>query len=451
MSSSQPAAAPGTSLAGGGKRRKGRPKGSLGKKRHKRLDSIVDSPSLFPPCPGSPVEEGAGIRRSSRVRRAPIILDASPPPRRRSKKQGLHDSTRSGVGRGRRKRWGRGGDQDGRKETHSVSASSQNASPLVDEAKTLEEQVEDWQSRLRSRVGKRKGGSGYFRDDSTRKEKESAKQVSSESGFDSQERPSSRRKRRKVSSDDVEVIGEETRFEDESLPSNDEGDNGEKTTQEADTKTVTDSQALIDPNKEIEICLPSEAVKENTEYTNTDEEVNLQQSEERRVTPYQQPVEVSPENQETIALSEFMNGKTIENKSITEEASLRASVTEENQARKNIKEGRRCGLCGGGTDGKPPKRLVQESSGSDNEAYAGSSASDDPNYDIWDGFGDEPEWLGRLLGPINDRFGIPRIWVHQHCAVWSPEVFCVSMLLFLLILFGCNFEHLFLILDCCCS
>ena len=87
-----------------------------------------------------------------------------------------------------------------------------------------------------------------------------------------------------------------------------------------------------------------------------------------------------------------------------------------------IKEGRRCGLCGGGTDGKPPKRIVQDIGESENEAYSGSSAPDEPNYDPWDGFGDEPSWLGRLLGPINDRYGIAGIWIHQHCAVWSPEV-----------------------------
>lgn len=87
-----------------------------------------------------------------------------------------------------------------------------------------------------------------------------------------------------------------------------------------------------------------------------------------------------------------------------------------------IKLGRRCSLCGGGTDGKPPKILVLEGASSDNEAYSGSSASEEPNYDVWDGFGDQSGWLGRLLGPINDRFGIAGIWVHQQCAVWSPEV-----------------------------
>jgi SpoVK/Ycf46/Vps4 family AAA+-type ATPase len=93
----------------------------------------------------------------------------------------------------------------------------------------------------------------------------------------------------------------------------------------------------------------------------------------------------------------------------------------------HVKEGRRCGLCGGGTDGKPPKPLAQDKAGSDSEAYSGSSASEEPNYDVWDGFGDEPNWLGVLLGPINDRHGIARIWVHQHCAVWSPEVYFAGL------------------------
>jgi hypothetical protein len=94
-----------------------------------------------------------------------------------------------------------------------------------------------------------------------------------------------------------------------------------------------------------------------------------------------------------------------------------------------VKEGRRCGLCGGRTDGKPPKRLIQDTGESENEGYSGSSGSDEPNYDLWDGFGDEPGWLGRLLGPINDRYGIAGIWVHQHCAVWSPEVWFLTCFL----------------------
>lgn len=93
----------------------------------------------------------------------------------------------------------------------------------------------------------------------------------------------------------------------------------------------------------------------------------------------------------------------------------------------HFKQGRRCGLCGGATDGKPPKKLVQDIGESEIDTYSGSSASEEPNYDVWDGFGDEPGWLGRLLGPINDRYGIAGIWVHQHCAVWSPEVYFAGL------------------------
>lgn len=101
--------------------------------------------------------------------------------------------------------------------------------------------------------------------------------------------------------------------------------------------------------------------------------------------------------------------------------------SDNNLRKRRIREGRHCGLCGGGTDGKPPKKLVYGAA-SDDEERSGSSASDEPNYDMWDGFGDEPGWLGRLLGPINDRYGIAGIWVHQQCAVWSPEVCSVSLL-----------------------
>ncbi|ESQ48465.1 hypothetical protein EUTSA_v100198800mg, partial [Eutrema salsugineum] len=88
-----------------------------------------------------------------------------------------------------------------------------------------------------------------------------------------------------------------------------------------------------------------------------------------------------------------------------------------------FKQARRCGLCGVGTDGKHPKKLIQDIGDSDIDAHSGSSSSEEPNYDILDGFGDDPGWLGRLLGPINDRYGISGTWVHQHCAVWSPEVY----------------------------
>ncbi|KAL5730538.1 hypothetical protein ACHQM5_003345 [Ranunculus cassubicifolius] len=95
--------------------------------------------------------------------------------------------------------------------------------------------------------------------------------------------------------------------------------------------------------------------------------------------------------------------------------------------KKHIREGRRCGLCGRGTDGKPPKRLAADPTDSDNDAYGGSSSCEEGNYSVLDGFTDEPGWLGRLLGPIHDRFGIADVWVHQHCAVWSPEVYFAGL------------------------
>uniref|UniRef100_J3L2Q2 PHD-type domain-containing protein n=2 Tax=Oryza brachyantha TaxID=4533 RepID=J3L2Q2_ORYBR len=102
-------------------------------------------------------------------------------------------------------------------------------------------------------------------------------------------------------------------------------------------------------------------------------------------------------------------------------------LSEEKQGITEIKEGRRCGLCGGGTDGRPPKVALHDTVDSDNEAYEGALPSEDPNYDMWDGFGDDPGWLGRLLGPIHDQFGIARVWVHQNCAVWSPEVYFAGL------------------------
>lgn len=116
------------------------------------------------------------------------------------------------------------------------------------------------------------------------------------------------------------------------------------------------------------------------------------------------------------------------NQTEDEKASIMADkLSRGSNYKPRIKEGRRCGLCGGGAGGKPPKRLVHDMNDSDNDAYGSSSASEEPDYDLWDGFGDEDGWIGRLLGPINDRFGIAGTWVHQQCAVWSPEVYFAGL------------------------
>lgn len=105
----------------------------------------------------------------------------------------------------------------------------------------------------------------------------------------------------------------------------------------------------------------------------------------------------------------------------------KALVSDAKRVVVEVKEGRRCGLCGGGTDGKPPRVALHDTADSENEAYEGALPSEEPNYDILDGFSNDPGWLGRLLGPINDRFGISRVWVHLNCAVWSPEVYFAGL------------------------
>ncbi|KAK8368728.1 hypothetical protein V6Z12_A01G061500 [Gossypium hirsutum] len=143
-------------------------------------------------------------------------------------------------------------------------------------------------------------------------------------------------------------------------------------------------------------------------------------------------VDNGPEEVEDVGLHDAKEDGLVNGDEKHSEFKNDMKVEKSNQAaaymigKSHIKQGRRCGLCGGGTDGKPPKKLVHDAGDSENEAYS-SSASEEPDYDNWDGFGDEPGWLGRLLGPINDRYGIAGIWVHQQCAVWSPEVYFASL------------------------
>lgn len=120
-----------------------------------------------------------------------------------------------------------------------------------------------------------------------------------------------------------------------------------------------------------------------------------------------------------------VSDKPLEAENVSREDKLN-QVSCRTEGKAQIKQGRRCALCGCGTDGKPPKKSALDTCESENDAY-NSPASEEPNYDLWDGFGDEPGWLGRLLGPVDDRHGIARIWVHQNCAVWSPEVYFAGL------------------------
>ncbi|GLJ26574.1 hypothetical protein SUGI_0515190 [Cryptomeria japonica] len=127
-------------------------------------------------------------------------------------------------------------------------------------------------------------------------------------------------------------------------------------------------------------------------------------------------------DRETVNTRAFDVGESLE--PVNESMQKGSSVLNFKFQRSAIIEGRKCGLCGVGNDGKPPKKLSQEITDSDNEICGELQATtEESKYQEGDGFGDDPGWLGRLLGPLNDRHGITGVWVHKQCAVWSPEVY----------------------------
>lgn len=212
-------------------------------------------------------------------------------------------------------------------------------------------------------------------------------------------------------------------------------------------------EEIKEEDRDVSNCIQSDEGcigHENVEVTETIERVELREEEllqlehQNEGENEQDVVEVDnvPEEVEDVGVHDANNDGLLTVDEKPSEHKNDMKVEESNQAASNtvgkthIKQGRRCGLCGGGTDGKPPKKLIHDAGDSENEAYS-SSASEEPNYDIWDGFGNEPGWLGRLLGPINDRYGIAGIWVHQHCAVWSPEVHLFSFIFLIFELINC--------------
>lgn len=89
----------------------------------------------------------------------------------------------------------------------------------------------------------------------------------------------------------------------------------------------------------------------------------------------------------------------------------------------------RCGLCGGTTDGDPAAENpsvrevpVGEANGSFKPQDESCLADVTLDTKKSDGFGAEKGWLGRLLGPLGEHFGVGGVWVHENCAIWSPEV-----------------------------
>lgn len=454
--------------------------------KHKKLDAIcektynrnrgVEGESNAGNCGTGSVGVDSELRRSSRVRRAPVLLDSSPPP---SKKR-------------RRIDWNGDSLSQGREKGKAVVRSS--SSPGEDSGELQEGEV--WKSRLRSRAktkrvrfaekhkgaspsGKRKlfGDSDVFREEEIGADGE----LDEKEGLDGAKSTVVRSKRpgrikasnflgndkedtdlqgnKEVEDDKVEVDKEE----DDLLVLKSERPSGN----EVEVVDGVNGFEAVDVGcklgeNDFEAVDGGCKLGGNEVETGDDETTDLLEKEKseksfcynhvENIEPNDNKIERAGCMNEVekerdvleigVAVNQMEDGvdhdgidncldnpgrKPVENENCME-VDKSNKILADTLGKPRIKEGRRCGLCGGGTDGKPPKRIAQDTGESENEACSGSSASDEPNYDPWDGFGDEPNWLGRLLGPINDRYGIAGIWIHQHCAVWSPEVWFVDLL-----------------------
>lgn len=413
---------------------------SRSKKKHKRLDAICEKFYTRNHCgvekgdlsnEGNVEGDGTDRRRSTRVRRAPEVLDASPMPPKK-----------------RRRMAKRGGMSRVEKMKRVVGVKSGN---LCSTSKVLEEGEEilgAWRSRLRTR-GKSLSFGGKQKENLSPKGKrklfEDVDEVEEEGALGYEEldiheefvdgdlsaAKSNREGRVEVLSDlhnehqEIDLVGgvgdEKEVKEEEALGSSDEGNSLLLKAENECGNDDGSSDCLGSPKlvekENIEVQTGSQLEEhhgdDNAEMQLDNEACTVGKNQIRAVE-----VDGSTADQ---AKDEECHNKPLEDES-SGKLGKKIHASDDTLKPIRIKEGRRCGLCGGGTDGKPPKKLVQDGNGSDDEVSSGGSASEEPNYDIWDGFGDEPGWLGRLLGPVNDRFGIAGIWVHQQCAVWSPEV-----------------------------
>ncbi|KAG8364905.1 hypothetical protein BUALT_Bualt18G0047100 [Buddleja alternifolia] len=414
-----------------------------GKKKQKRLDAICEkaysrSHSGVQNVETSEFNNGGNdleLRRSSRARKAPVLLDSSPPPPKKRRK--VDKSVARSIEKVRR-------EDVGTSETPCSSS------------RDLDGQNGSWVSRLRSRgtsasvSGRERGESslrgkrklfqdiGGFKDDMEPQYNNKKEELVGEKLTVVKSKRPGRIKSSNVLANENEEINlgvnvedVEGKISDEVLEVMDEGDGIhleiklEYTSEIGVKDCCVASQVGEEEEIEVQRYSGLQECQSNDNVDNRDECMGPEKLACDLVPDPKDVVEVD------CATADQEKDEGHPAKPLEDETSKRSNAkyneldVVDNKSR--IKLGRRCGLCGGGTDGKPPKILVLEGAGSDNEAYSGSSASEEPNYDVWDGFGDQSGWLGRLLGPINDRFGIAGIWVHQQCAVWSPEVYFAGL------------------------
>ncbi|XP_073287257.1 uncharacterized protein [Primulina huaijiensis] len=408
-----------------------------GKKKHKRLDAIcektynrshqgvqnVDSNKL------NDVEKELELRRSSRARRAPVLLDSSPrPPKKRQKVNDRGASSTESV----------------RREFGLKYESPCSSSPNLDGRNGA------WGSRLRfkgkwtsfsgssrgesSLRGKRKLFDGFREDMEIRCNDKKVELVDEKSTIVKSKRPGRIKASNVYANEELEIVSADVEKDyieynrDEVFEGMNEGD---RLHLEIKLQVRSDIGAnngnLASDLSEREVAAIQKESESGEGHNNVDIEIRAENMGIENLAS-----DIVPEQQDIDeAASHRANGDGCHDKPPEDETyenlNRKDNALDDVDRKPRIKLGRRCGLCGGGTDGKPPKLLVLDGMGSDNETYSGSSASDEYNYDVWDGFGDESGWLGRLLGPINNRFGIAGIWVHQQCAVWSPEVYFAGL------------------------
>ncbi|CAH2053659.1 unnamed protein product [Thlaspi arvense] len=475
------------------------------------------------------------LRRSSRVRRIPTILDASPPPPRKKRRLNNHGGRSSKLGRVVVEENGDSDNPDGwksrlrsRRRNVGLQANGTERSAVKRKRKLVfgsdanelrdksvarereegrgapnggkptkakkEVEANECESSEDGENGENESDTSNAEDESASESEEST-QADSEAGEEEDEKKKKKKKTTKISvvldsENDAEVDGTESESEDGTDSTENEiedsDEEGGSETQSSAEKTGSQIEANVD-GMTADTNVRMEAVenesRDQMEGMENEIEIEVEEIENKEVmvsesgngtgmlvddsdfatkmgdTLHPEPLQkTSIEVNESLKQNEdigeqgvsrtISTDKTKEHSEVHDRGGESVEMLDElpiqNETSKKVvdsictssdrlgkplfKQARRCGLCGVGTDGKRPKKLIQDNGDSDIEARSGSSSSEEPNYDILDGFGDDPGWLGRLLGPINDRYGISGTWVHQHCAVWSPETLMFSTL-----------------------
>ncbi|KAL1202453.1 ATPase family AAA domain-containing protein [Cardamine amara subsp. amara] len=428
------------------------------------------------------------LRRSSRVRKIPSILDASPPPPKKRKRFNNHgDRSSSSLGRVAKEE---NVDLDNPDDWNIQVEVKEEECWFSREWETERCGPVDVKESESSEDGEKESDTSNAEDESA-SESEDSMQVDSETRERDEKKKATKRSVVLESENEAEVDATDTESEDGTNSTDNEIDDSdeerESETQGSAEETGSETEANVDEmradtnvtmeavqnesrnqmeglenevemiveeieNKEMGVMVPESGngtgiLENGSDFSNKvknrkgdtlppeilrEASIEVNESLKQNNDIGEEDASRAPSNDKTKEHNEFLD-RGVESVEMLDELPIRNEpsnkvvdsirTSSDRLGKPLFKQTRRCGLCGVGTDGRPPKKLMQDNGDSDIEAHSGSSSSEEPNYDILDGFGDDPGWLGRLLGPINDRYGISGTWVHQNCAVWSPEVY----------------------------